>query len=43
MVEEVLGLACEDLKFYNAKKLNVGGETIIISRTGYTGEDGFEI
>lgn len=43
VVEEVLGLACKDLKFYNAKKLNVGSETIIISRTGYTGEDGFEI
>ena len=43
VVEEVLGLACKDLKFYNAKKLEVGGETIIISRTGYTGEDGFEI
>ena len=43
VVEEVLKLACQDLKFYNAKKLEVGGETIIISRTGYTGEDGFEI
>ncbi|MDY6248953.1 MAG: glycine cleavage system aminomethyltransferase GcvT, partial [Prevotella sp.] len=43
VVEEVLGLTCKDLKFYTAKKLNVGGETIIISRTGYTGEDGFEI
>ena len=43
VVEEVLALACKDLKFYTAKKLNVGGETIIISRTGYTGEDGFEI
>ncbi|MBR7042761.1 MAG: glycine cleavage system aminomethyltransferase GcvT, partial [Prevotella sp.] len=43
VVEEVLALACKDLKFYTAKKLNAGGETIIISRTGYTGEDGFEI
>jgi aminomethyltransferase len=41
--EEVLGLACKDLKFYNGKKLDVQDETIIISRTGYTGEDGFEI
>ena len=41
--EEVLALACKDLKFYTGKKLDVDGETIIISRTGYTGEDGFEI
>ena len=41
--EEVLKLACKDLKFYTGKKLDVDGETIIISRTGYTGEDGFEV
>ncbi len=47
VVEEVLGLPCQELKFYTAKTLDVAdgdeGETIIISRTGYTGEDGFEI
>ena len=41
--EEVLGLACKDLKFYTAKKMDVADEQIIISRTGYTGEAGFEI
>lgn len=44
VVEEVLGLACKELKFYTAKILPAAnGETIIVSRTGYTGEDGFEI
>ena len=43
VVEEVLGLPCAELVFYTFKKLEVAGETIIISRTGYTGEDGFEI
>ena len=43
VVEEVLGLACKDLKFYTCKTIDLGNETIIISRTGYTGEDGFEI
>ena len=43
VVEEVLGLACKDLVFYTSKTIDVDGETIIISRTGYTGEDGFEI
>ena len=41
VVEEVLGLPCKELKFYETKKLE--GEAVIISRTGYTGEDGFEI
>lgn len=43
VVEEVLGLECKELAFYTSKKINVNGEDIIVSRTGYTGEDGFEI
>ncbi|MCH4148244.1 MAG: glycine cleavage system aminomethyltransferase GcvT [Prevotella sp.] len=43
VMEEVLGLSCKELVFYTAKTLEVNGETIIVSRTGYTGEDGFEI
>jgi aminomethyltransferase len=43
VVEEVLGIPCAELIFYTFKKLDIAGETIIISRTGYTGEDGFEI
>lgn len=43
VVEEVLGLACKELTFYTAKTLMVDGKEIIVSRTGYTGEDGFEI
>ena len=43
VVTEVLGLSCADLVFYTAKTIDTEGETIIISRTGYTGEDGFEI
>lgn len=39
VVEEVLGIPCSELKFYTTK---VVGD-LIISRTGYTGEDGFEI
>lgn len=41
--EEVLGIACRELKFYTVKTLEMEGEIVIISRTGYTGEDGFEI
>ena len=43
VVEEVLKLACSEMVFYTAKNLDVDGETIVVSRTGYTGEDGFEI
>lgn len=43
VVERVLGLECKELVFYTFKEIEVDGETIIISRTGYTGEDGFEI
>ena len=43
VVERVLGLACKELTFYTFKTIDTDGETIIVSRTGYTGEDGFEI
>lgn len=42
-LEKVLGLAVKDIAFYNFKTFMVDGEEIIVSRTGYTGEDGFEI
>lgn len=43
VVEQVLGLACKELVFYTSKTIETEGQTIIVSRTGYTGEDGFEI
>ena len=39
IVERVLGLPCSELEFYTVKTIG----DVIISRTGYTGEDGFEI
>lgn len=43
VMEEVLNLECHELMFYTSKTIDTGSETIIVSRTGYTGEDGFEI
>jgi len=48
VVEEVLGIACKELTFYTCKTILPPPSTlyplpIIVSRTGYTGEDGFEI
>ncbi|MCM1291810.1 MAG: glycine cleavage system aminomethyltransferase GcvT [Prevotella sp.] len=39
----VLGIDARDILFYNFRTFNIDGEEVIVSRTGYTGEDGFEI
>ena len=43
VMTEVLGLDCASLDFYTFKTISVDDENVIVSRTGYTGEDGFEI
>ena len=47
IMERVLGIPCSELVFYTAKVHQPaaadGSLPIIVSRTGYTGEDGFEI
>lgn len=39
IMEEILNLPCSELTFYTFKTMG----NVIVSRTGYTGEDGFEI
>ncbi len=43
VIKDVLGIDASDLEFYTFKEITVFDHRIIISRTGYTGEDGFEI
>lgn len=43
LIEEILGFKVADLAFYTFKETKYEGEAIIVSRTGYTGEDGFEL
>ena len=40
---KILNLPLEEIAFYNFKTYEIDGEQVIISRTGYTGEDGFEV
>lgn len=40
---DVLGIDVSDLKFYTFKDVEKDSETMVVSRTGYTGEDGFEV
>ncbi len=42
-LEKLLGLDLKSIAFYNFKVFHLEGEDVIISRTGYTGEDGFEV
>ncbi len=39
VMEAVLGIPCSELSFYMVKTVG----DVIVSRTGYTGEDGFEV
>jgi aminomethyltransferase len=43
VILSVLNLNCKELDFYTVKTIDIENETVIVSRTGYTGEDGFEI
>ena len=43
IVSELFKIEVAHLEFYTFEYAQADGETILVSRTGYTGEDGFEI
>lgn len=43
ILQRLTGLALPGLKYYHFAEGEVDGHSAIVSRTGYTGEDGFEI
>lgn len=43
VMEQILGITCKDMAFYTFEEKELDGVHILVSRTGYTGEDGFEI
>ena len=43
VMENLLDIRCKDLVFYTFLETTYEGKPMIVSRTGYTGEDGFEV
>jgi aminomethyltransferase len=43
VINDVTGGAVEDLKFFHVTKAHIGGVDVVVSRTGYTGDLGFEV
>ena len=43
VLEEISDFDFESLPYYHSAVMNIGKHKILLSRTGYTGEDGFEI
>ena len=43
IIKRIVKNAPSDLKFYHSKEENILNIQVLLSRTGYTGEDGFEI
>jgi aminomethyltransferase len=43
MMEKCFAVDLSDIKFFHFKNMELGGVNCIVSRTGYTGENGFEI
>jgi aminomethyltransferase len=43
ILQKLTGISLADLKYYHFQRGHVDGTSSIVSRTGYTGEDGFEV
>ncbi|MFO1095621.1 MAG: glycine cleavage system aminomethyltransferase GcvT [Planctomycetaceae bacterium] len=43
VVESAVGVPFAPMKYYTAEEIVIGGRPANLSRTGYTGEDGFEL
>jgi aminomethyltransferase len=41
--DQTLGTLVDGLKYYAAVETEIAGHSVLLARTGYTGEDGFEI
>ncbi len=43
LLQEITDFDLNQITFFTSRMINVNGATFLVSRTGYTGEDGFEI
>lgn len=42
-IQKITDMELSGIKYYWSERGDIGGQEVLISRTGYTGEDGFEI
>jgi len=43
VISEMSSYDCETMPYYNVATIKIGEHDVLVSRTGYTGEDGFEM
>ena len=43
LLQEITSFDLNEITFFTSKNIKVNGALVLVSRTGYTGEDGFEI
>jgi len=43
LLQQITDFNLEDISFFTSRMINIDGATVLVSRTGYTGEDGFEV
>lgn len=43
LTEKVYGTTLKDIESFNFRQVDFNGQSTIVARTGYTGEDGFEV
>ena len=43
VLSQISGASLADMKFMDVRAMDIGGISTLVSRSGYTGEDGFEI
>ena len=43
VLQQTLGIDLRDLKYFQCRRVSVAGTDVLMSRTGYTGEDGCEM
>lgn len=43
LTKQILGIELDELKYFSCQNVDLDGQSVLVSRTGYTGEDGCEL